>query len=251
MKLKQTFKYNFFETIRPCLVACGVLTLLQIMPLFFMHLEEPGTVISSGGFDFSILIIALIFSIASVNEGLPMMLQNGISRKTLYVSKLGWTVVFSALYTAMFIVINIIVMGLFTLLGYGDSYIIETVFTKIYCSDAALSLANVHICLVLLFAATLFMVALGTFIGLISNRLGKYGKVAIFAGIPCAFFIVLPIIDTVFFNEQLMYHIFKFIANVFGVFTGQYWNGVICFAVLAVAFAVGSYFVMRKMPLKK
>lgn len=252
MKLKQTFKYNFYESFKPFLIACGILTLLQIMPLFFMPWEKPGTEISSGGFDFAILIIALVMAISTVNEGLPMMLQNGVSRRTLYVSKLGWSIVFSVLYTIAFMVINLITMGLFTLLGYGDSYIIETIFTQIYCPDnVALSFANLHICLILFFAATLFTVALGTFIGLISNRLGKFGKVAIFAGIPCVFFIVLPIIDVTFFNEQLMYRIFKFIADVFGVFTGQYMNGVGCFAVLFVVFAVATYFVMRKMPLKK
>ena len=252
MKLKQTFKYNFFESFKPFLIACGLLAFLQIMPLFFMPWEKPGTVMSSGGFDFSVLIVALVMAISTVNEGLPMMLQNGISRRTLYVSKLSWTVVFSVLYTVASMVISLIAMGLFSILGYGDSYIIETVFTQLYCpNNPALSFANLHIYLSLFFVATLFVVALGTFIGLLSNRLGKYGKVAIFAGIPCAFFIVLPIIDITFFNEELMYRIFKFIADVFGVFTGQYLNGVGCFAVLFVVFAVATYFVMRKMPLKK
>ncbi len=252
MKLKQTFKYNFFETLKPFLIACGFFTLLQIMPLIFMSWEEPNTVISSSGFDFAILICAMIMSISSVNEGVPMMLQNGISRRTLYVSKLGWTVVFSALFAVAFNVINFVVCGLFAIFGYGDSYIIESVFTELYCpGNPVLSVENFHICLLLLFTSLLFMVALGTFIGLISNRLGKFGKVALFAGIPCVTFIVLPILDTIFFNEQLMYRIAKFIADAFGILTGQFLNGVGCFAVLFVVFAVATYFVMRKMPLKK
>ena len=252
MKLKQTFKYNFFESFKPFLIACGLLTLLEILPLFFMAFEEPGTVMSSGGFDFSILIIAFVMAISAVNEGVPMMLQNGISRRTLYVSKISWTVVFSVLYTVAFMVINLITLSLFTLLGYGDSYIIETVFTQLYCpNNSALSFENLHICVSLFFVATLFFVALGTFIGLVSNRLGKYSKIAIFAGIPATFFVVLPIIDVTFCNEQLMYNIFTFLGKAFGIFSCQFLNGVGCFAIMFVVFAVASYFVMRKMSLKK
>ena len=214
-----------------------------------------GVVSSSGqvethmnGHEFAVVIWAFIFAWNSFRDEMHFSIQHGVSRKTSFFAfVLHWVIV-----SLLLSIIGVILPLLLRVLGdlFSANINVESMFGPIYAgfSENTLTLYSIH--LVWLWTLTMFSGFLAYFISVLLYRMEKLGKF-ILGGAIASLFIILPAINRVT-NGAVV----RFFAAVGRLFIGDVANpnpinGILFFAVLAVAFTVGAFFLIRRVKLQK
>lgn len=168
MKLKQSFRYQLADYKAGILVYyCAMLGLLALF-LVSTVVDTGVTVVFSGLSGFSCIFL-FICGLCSLHDNLPMHLQHGVSRRTMFQARLLVTVAVSAFMA----VVDTLLSVLLNLLGspfYGGS-LFQQLYGKIYPSLGPVG----NVLLSLVFAFVLFLLAssLGYFIITLFYRLSK------------------------------------------------------------------------------
>lgn len=95
MKLKQSIRYQLADFIGPVIVYYGIVAAAHVV-LFLAWLFTPATIHLGGGLTVFSGLFLFICGLCSFHDNLPMHLQNGVSRKTMYTAWLVVTVIVSA-----------------------------------------------------------------------------------------------------------------------------------------------------------
>ncbi len=252
MKIAKTLKYQFLDCAKVLLVITCVSFVFHLLPILFARFDGVDDFISSSGYDLMMLVFAFVLGFSMVSEGLPFMLQCGVSRKTQFVTKCVSTVAFSVILATIYFVVTFVSVFVIELFNFGFRYEITSLFAQIYSDSELLnSWNNQLITWVMTFAGSMFTLAFGSLVGTLNYRLTKTAKMVIFLGVPVTLLIVFPLIDLYLFQGELMGTVAKFIATVFGILNGQFMWGFGCLCLLFVVISVALYFVMRKIPVKK
>lgn len=199
MKLKQSFRYQLADYKAGILVYyCAMLGLLALF-LVFAAVGSGVTVVFSGLSGFSGIFL-FICGLCSLHDNLPMHLQHGVSRKTMFRARLLVTVAVSAFMAAVDTLLSVLI----NLLGtpfFGDS---ASLFQQLY-GRAYYFGAVGDVLMSLVFAFVLFLLAssLGYFIITLFYRLTKPLRIAL--GIALAF-LFLPGQIIVKGADQLLFH---------------------------------------------
>ena len=131
MKLKQSFRYQLADYKAGILVYyCAMLGLLALF-LVSTVVDTGVTVVFSGLSGFSCIFL-FICGLCSLHDNLPMHLQHGVSRKTMFRARLLVTVAVSAFMAAVDTLLSVLI----NLLGspfYGGS-LFQKLYGKIYPS---------------------------------------------------------------------------------------------------------------------
>lgn len=99
MKLKQSIRYQLADFIGPVIVYYGIVTAAHVV-LFLAWIFTPATIHLGGGLTVFSGLFLFICGLCSFHDNLPMHLQNGVSRKTMYTAWLVVTVIVSAAMAA-------------------------------------------------------------------------------------------------------------------------------------------------------
>ena len=162
MKLKQSFRYQLADYKAGILVYyCAMLGLLALF-LVSTVVDTGVTVVFSGLSWFSCIFL-FICGLCSLHDNLPMHLQHGVSRKTMFRARLLVTVAVSAFMAAVDTLLSVLI----NLLGspfYGGS-LFQQLYGKIYPSLGPVG----NVLLSLVFAFALFLLA-GSFVVLLAYR---------------------------------------------------------------------------------
>lgn len=201
MKLKQSFRYQLADYKAGILVYyCAMLGLLALF-LVSTVVDTGVTVVFSGLSGFSCIFL-FICGLCSLHDNLPMHLQHGVSRKTMFRARLLVTVAVSAFMAAVDTLLSVLI----NLLGspfYGGS-LFQKLYGKIYPSLGPVG--NVLMSLVFAFALFLLASSLGYFIITLFYRLSKPLRITL--GVAIAFLlplgqVLVKLADEVLFHNAL------------------------------------------------
>ena len=97
MKLKQSIQYQLADFIGPVIVYYGVVVALHVVACLAWIFSSIRIYMGGGLSAFSTVFL-FICGLCSFHDNLPMHLQNGVSRKTMYTAWLAVTGIVSACY---------------------------------------------------------------------------------------------------------------------------------------------------------
>lgn len=100
MKLKQSIRYQLADFIGPVIVYYGIVVAVHILFFLLHHFVNPNMMYLGGGISGFSMVFLFICGLCSFHDNLPMHLQNGVSRKTMYTAWLVVTVIVSAAMAA-------------------------------------------------------------------------------------------------------------------------------------------------------
>lgn len=242
MNLKSAFKYQFNNFKISVLIFYLVIYLILISFVILAKIFT-GTDGNMSGIEISSMVFLFVAGLNSFKESFKMFLQNGVSRKTQFVSFILNTFPVAALM-ALIDSINGTVVTMLT----GNTY--RTVFIQFYSQryhGTVLGASQFIDGFFWSLSAYLMFVLIGYFLTILYYRLNKALKLTVSIGVPVFFLIVLPIIDSNFTSGR----IFKFIKDTMAFAWGYkngfnpYFSVVSCILVSAVMAAL-SWLLMRK-----
>lgn len=197
MKLKQSFRYQLADYKAGILVYyCAMLGLLALF-LVSTVVDTGVTVVFSGLSGFSCIFL-FICGLCSLHDNLPMHLQHGVSRRTMFQARLLVTAAVSAFMAAVDTLLSVL-LNLLSTPFYGGS-LFQQLYGRTYYFGAV---GNVLMSLVFAFVLFLLASSLGYFIITLFYRLTKPLRIAL--GIALAF-LFLPGQIIVKGADQLLFH---------------------------------------------
>lgn len=194
MKILSPFKYQMRDSFKTLFYYYMLLALVAIINIITLAVFTGGSV--SYSYEMSTMIMMFVFGLCTFTEPFKMLIQNGISRRSFFLSRvlsmlatvLIATVIEQLLYVVCFYIgerfPEFVVMRMFS---YGDH------------SKFLLSFAD----MILTFGMYAALYSLGSVTNLVFYRLGKLGRALVGAGVPIFFFIVLPVLDTTVLSGTL------------------------------------------------
>lgn len=256
MNIKASYRYQLADQSKS--IFAYYIILLGIFLLLFLSMTvtistDDGSIVSGqfGGMEMATVIFVFIAGLNSFKENFAMLLQHGISRKTLFVGRI-LTALSVALVMATIDQVLLLCFRALTMIS-SDFLSCSSLYEQIYLGEVTGmgSLTN-HIASYLfnIFLYLGFMAA-GYLITLVFYRLNKAGKVAVGAGVPVSVFIVLPIFDYSVTGGKISAAIFKFIDFAFGISTHQPVNAMITCTIAFILFSGLSWLLVRRVDVKE
>lgn len=254
MNTLSSYKYQLKTYIKPMIIFFLVITaidLLNVVVTLLLRTNTDSTVVGLGGEDGISLFFMFVIGISIFSENFYMLLQNGISRKSMYIGMLGSVVSASAICTVLNTVFAML-LELFTLGGSNfavERSIAETLYMEHYLTlgYAGTILTN----MLWLFAFCAAVNIVGLFIAAVMQRLPKYGKFVFWGLLFVVSMVILPIIDTTFCNGAIFEWLVDFVLLATGLRGCNPFAMVITSGVTFAVFAAVIWFLLRRMPAKK
>ncbi len=197
MNLKSAVKYQVLDgKVAIPVFYLVVLCVMALLPISASGMG-PESYVNIGGFEIGTIIFLFIVGLNAFRETFRMMVQNGVSRKTMFISFLLLTLILSAGMSC----INEVLLRIGKAFTSGaDNISFQSVFEQMYAPRYMGNPDSIQMLLEgLLFTifATAVAMMLGYFITIMYYRLNKAGKIAVSVGVPAILIIGLPIFDAI------------------------------------------------------
>jgi len=254
MNIKAVCKYELKDHKIPIIIFyCVIVGLLIMLYISTVTLMRANT-ISGGqfsGMEMSTAIFLFICGLNSFKGTFRFTVQNGISRKTLFISHLitTWTlaVVMAILDKIVLFIVNVIGNTNENIVYKG---ILELFYERRYLgnsSDLAMHLDG-FLFAICMYAAVLM---LGYFITNFYYKMNKGVKIGVSVGVPVGLFIVLPIVEETFTKGKIIAFLIKFLSFAFGFDNGfNPYYAIVTFIIIFAVFSVLSWILMSKSVVK-
>jgi hypothetical protein len=247
MNIKTAVKYQIYEFKKPFLIYYFII--YMIFALFFLStspLIRNGADVNLGGMEAASMIFIFVSGLNSFKETFRMFIQNGLSRKTLFISFVCGIIPISA-FMALIDSINGVLAGMVS--NYQTAYM--QFYGQRYAGSSNGILQLVEGFLWSIFAYAMLAMT-GYFITTLYYRMNKGLKFIVSIGVPAFFFIILPIIDTNFTDGVISKGITNFFSFAWGYKNGfnPYFSMVTCTLIFAL-FGGLSYLLIRKAVVKE
>lgn len=251
MNILTSYKFQVKSHIRPMIVFFSIIAALDLLTIVTALLEtDTENDMVFGGQEFAALIFMFVMGISIFTENFHMLIQNGISRKSMYIGRLATVITVSAVFT----IVHLIIDKLFQIITITNSQFMATsiseIFYKNYYADAGFA-TKIFTEFVWLFSFFVALTSVGYFISTLMYRLSKYGKLLFWGSMWAVLMLVLPFLDFMFFNGELFNILFNFVPVVTGVSCGNpFIMSVSCGVVFAVFSAI-TWIILCRLPVKK
>jgi hypothetical protein len=245
MNVKAATKYQLYEYKKAIKVFYLVIILVMLFFGTLVSIQTSGNVKVNGGIEGSAMVFLFILGLNSFKDTFLMMLQNGITRKSMFIGRLITILATSVTMT----VIDRLLANLGGLLNDISNRFVYTGMYEMVFQKRAESLnivvMNLEAILITIGVYIAAMVA-GYFITAAYYRMNKILKITVSIGVPTFFFILLPIIDAAVFKGKISAGIKRLIIFVFGGDTGTPYNLLLtCLAFSVIAIGL-SWLLIRK-----
>ncbi len=235
MKILSPVKYQARDAVKTFAyyyLAMFIVLLLNIVMLLTL---SDGSVHYS--YEMCTLGVAFIFGLCTFTENFKMLLQNGVSRRAFFVSRV--LVMLAIIFAATAVEQLLYVVSNFITARMPD-FEVTSMFGD---ASGARSIGSIA----LTFGLYTMACSLGSVTNLVYYRLGKFGKILVSVGVPVVLFIVFPVLDSMVFRGALFSAIIKFFKAVFasGVSTG------LVFLVITALALTLSWLLMRRAVVKE
>ncbi len=253
MRLKTAVKYRLFESRKSValfyFILIALTALMGVSSASFTTGSSTMTV-NVGGFEFATMIFMFVLGICAFRENFRMMLQNGLSRKTISSSFFVFGLVISAAMTILSGLLN----GLAKIISAGQpnlvmSGMLEAIYRERYAgaSDQAQVFAESSLFFFCLFLAAM---AGGYFISVMYYRMNKPGRIAVSVAVPSFFIFVLPIFDAIVTGGKIFWFIAESFAKAYGLDTANPYMGMLTSLILCLLFSGLAYLLAQKAVIK-
>lgn len=235
MKVKASFRYMVQDTLGSVAWFYGIFLALYL--LTFILVATKGGSGAFNGAEIASAIFLFVMGLNSFKEYFGMLLQNGVSRKTMFAARL---LAFGAISLLM-AVLNLLFLAVLPLLPSIDKGF--SLFSLAYNVSGP---SGVVLGLLFNFALHLLFLLVGFCLTTLFYRLNKAGKVAVGAGVPVLLTIVLPAIDTLLFKNAVGRFVGRSLVAALGLKTNQPLVAVLSFLVLSAVFGLFSWLLVRR-----
>lgn len=241
--MKAAIKYQFNDMKNGLLVYYGGLLSIFIF-IILLGMVSGSSANAISGLESVSAIFLLIIGITGFKENFLFFMQNSISRKSIWKSR-----IIIILWMCGFVaIIDKILLNILGLIFGNSQIIFEGLFEMIYESTfSSLGTATSFIIdFLLTFGLYFALSALGYFIGILFYRLSKIGKVIV--GV-CAYaipFVIVPLLDYWVFNGKLITSFTNIFVFLFGIKTGNPLPAILSFISIGIIFFILSWLLMRK-----
>lgn len=250
MNIIVAYRYQMKENYNGCCIYYGVI--LCILISFFIGMSIVNSTASAGeisGFDAASIIFLFVTGVCAFGETFRMFLQNGVSRKTLFKSRLLTMISLAAIFALIDTVILSVAKGAST---HFTNVSCLSLYDSIYrqrISEIGFLLTRIES---IMFDFCLYCLALsmGYFIALLYYRMSKGLKIAVSVGVPVCCFMVLPILDSTLLNGKISYVLKKVIEVLVGTKTMNPYNALITCLILSVVLSGLAWRLIKKATIK-
>lgn len=256
MSIKVSYRYQLSAQIKSIAVYYFVIfcvAVLMISTFAINYTTSYGEVFNGqfNGLEFATMIYIFIAGCNSFKEEFGMLMQNGVSRKSLFTGRLltslsiafGMAVIDKMIY---FIWKAIIALS-------NDKLSFSSFFEMLYYDGhTRADSINVQILsFIFNMFIYLFVTAVGYIITIIYYRLGKNGKVALSVSIPVGLFVILPSFDYSVTNGRIIGGIFHALDSAFGVSAQKPVYGIITCILGSILLSALSWLLIRRAYVKE
>lgn len=245
MKLKSTILLQLFQSRWSILIYYAVILLVFGLNVFSSWFFASGSV-SANGTEFSTGVFLFITGVIFMKIQFPFFLQNGISRRTTFVSSLATAGVLSAGMTIATQMLAMLAQVFFSNVSTTFFVMYQPRYAYHYNPPAFFE------GLVWNFALNLMCSAIGLFVSAMLYRLNRILKTVVWAGLG-ALVIFLPAIDVALTRGQIIQFLGRALLFCMGLQEGTCnpYYAVITFLIIALLFAGGQYLFLRHATVKK
>lgn len=247
MKIKSSFKYSLSmctSTIIPMLISFAALIVIGIIITLFT--EDSAYF---GSFEGTGVGFAFVMGIVMYKLSLEMSIQNGISRRTAFIGRLGASFVYSFIISLIF--------RLFYLLGGGISLVFKNLYfngmyEELYPKfiEGTNSVASFFSGFIFYAFMMFAFISIGMFIGNAYYVMNKAVKLIVSIGVPVFLFTILPTLLYLTGNVNLFSILAEALAKSLGIIAQNPFYAVPTCTVIASVFMFFSYLMSRKAVLK-
>ena len=185
-----------------------------------------------------------MFCACAFKENFFMLMQNGVSRKSVFIGRLLNSLTLAAGLAALDTIFGTIFTAISKSLN--KEFIFQTIFDMLYFDLDITGFLRLLLNLLMFFMMFLGFSTLGYLMSTAFNRLNKTGKTIFAAGLPITIFVVLPVIDGIVFKGETIVKFLNFLLDILGVNAQQPLYAVATFAITAVACSALSWLLIRK-----
>jgi hypothetical protein len=245
MSVKVATKYQMNEYKKSIKVFYLVVILVMAFFRIITSISKVSDFTSTGGVEGSAMIFLFILGLNSFKETFLMMLQNGTTRKSMFIGR-----IITILATSVFMaVVDRFIVNIGGLLNdMRDNYYINGMYEMIFDKRSK----SLHIVTknleAILITAGVYMAAMvaGYIITTAYYRMSKPWKIAVSIGVPASLMILLPILDEVAFGGKVSIALGRIFAFVFGGKTGNPYNLLLSCLVFALVALGLTWLLVRK-----
>ena len=201
MNIRASYRYQMVDHKKSIIAFYITILLVFIFLLTTMgisiHNNDGTTTASFSGINLFTAIFLFVAALSSYRETLGMMIQNGVSRRTMFFGRILTTVSLALIMATIDILLSLIFEVLASIISDNLTYI--SIYKSLY-SVRAMEVSTFQI-YVESFMFSFFMylayMAVGYLITTIFYRLNKTGRVLLASGLPVSVFVLIPILDSV------------------------------------------------------
>ena len=261
MNIKPCLKYQVKEHMKAIgiywmVAVIGTLVLAAMFGLFLNEGVSDTENISVNGFDFSICIVLLVMGLVTFYSNFGMMLQFGATRKALFLSRVLTTLIICAIVVLLNRIFQFaLTFVLLKALRIPDTVmfgnILDASFREMYYQGMESTPVIFMQSLLWEYGIYLMIMAISNFCSVLFYRLNVAGRIAVGAGAPVLFLIVLPAIDIKFLGGRITDAAIKAFLQAFGFMPVNAAASITAFIVTFALFSACSWLLMRRLSLKK
>lgn len=249
MKLKQSIRYQLADFIGPVIVYYGIVVAVHILFFLIHNCVNANVMYLGGGMSGFSMVFLFICGLCSFHDNLPMHLQNGVSRKTMYTAWLAVTGIVSAVMAAADTVLAVLIDLLdLPIWGYGSANLFLTLFNLDRLAFGQ-TLVNTLFSIPFSFVLLALAMTLGYFIVVFFYRLPVKLRIVVGACAGFLLFFGLPgakILDTNLLGEGLRAFFRQYLEPVLEFIWENPFALMGTWAVAAVVLSALSWLLMRR-----
>lgn len=236
--MKVSLKYQLYEN-RIAVSIFYFVILCLFLTIYVSVLANPQSTGNFGGMEMSSAIFLFVVGLNSFKETFHMLLQNGVSRRTMFISRISsFAILCAGLTTIDYIFLRI---GQIVSSSTNGRFNMQGIFKQIYHGRNNI----VEQLLYTLFMYSMFM-AVGFFITIAYYRMSKAMKTFVSIAVPGTIFVILPIIDSSITDGRITRSILKTFDYALGITDRNPFHAIITFILVYIVCMVISWLMMRK-----
>lgn len=252
MNIKASYRYQISDHVKPVILYYFILICVYAVLFLTITVKDyqANSAYADGNFngiELATAIFLFIIGMCSFKESFGMMMQNGISRRTIFISR-TLTILSVASVLAFIDQILSLIFGTISKLSNVSVLNYKSIFEMLYVKNAAdIGIFQKSI-LSYLFAFLLYLsiVATGYVISLMFYRMNKAGKIIVGVGAPNLLFGILPLLDTVLTGGRIYAVLGKFLYFSLGITDHQPINALITFSLAFLLFSGIGWLLIRR-----
>ncbi len=244
MNVKIAYKYQLADHKKSILTFyCIIFAILIMLSVVTVDLGNSSS--TFGGMESATAIFAFVAGLSFFKEPFFMLMQNGVSRKSVFKSRILVTLTVAGIMAAVDQIV--LVLGK-AIAAFNDGFQYLSLFEQIYQNRLAQESAFFLHINIYLFDGLLYLscIVIGYFISIMFYRLNKAGKIAVGAGVPVGLLILLPIIDSTLFHSRISAAFARFFDIAFGYSAGNPFAAMITFTVSFLIISLFTWLLMKK-----